>query len=276
MRKKFSAIILSLILILSFTVTALASDMDYVTDEAGILDTSERNKLNDKAKELSLKYNCGVYIIVLQDYLSYLDNPTGAVIKDTAEKFYFDKPMGIGKDQSGIMLMLSMSDRDYILYAHGYGNTAFTDYGKDYLADMFLGELGKDNWYKGFDIYLNTCNKMLKASHMGNPIDVNNKPVSLYVRLWGIAACIVLGFIAAFIVKSILLDQHKSVAKKREANQYIADGGLELTDRYDRFTHKTQSRVYDPPQKNNSSGGSGRSGGTTVDSRGSSSKSGKF
>ncbi len=273
MSKKLSAIILSIILVLSFAGTSLASDSNYVTDETGILENSQKTKLNDKAKEISLKYNCGVYIIVLQDYLSYLDNPTGAVIKDTAEKFYFEDSMGMGKDKSGIMLMLSMSDRDYILYAHGYGNTAFTDYGKNYLADSFLGELGNDNWYKGFDIYLNTCNRMLESAYKGRPVDVNSKLISPYAKIVGIIACVILGFITAFIVKNILLNQLKSVAKNREANQYIADGGLKLIDEYDRHTHTTQKKVYDPPQSKNSSKSSG---GTTVDSKGSSSKSGKF
>ena len=58
-------------------------------------------------------------------------------------------------------------------------------------------------------------------------------------------------------------------AKMQEAAQdYIDQGGLVLTGQQDRFTHTTRSKRYIEPPKD--------SGGTTVNSSGSSHSSGKF
>lgn len=41
-------------------------------------------------------------------------------------------------------MLLSMEYRDYDIMAHGYGNIAFTDYGKEKMAERFLDEFGDD------------------------------------------------------------------------------------------------------------------------------------
>ena len=276
MTKKIFTAIMSLFMILSFSVISLAEDKAiYVSDEAYIINNDELEILNQKAERISLKYGCGVYIVVMEDYLSYPGISEFANIEDTAEKFYLDDYfLGLNDDKSGIMLMLSMAERDYILYAHGYGNIAFTDYGKDYLADSFLYHFRDDNWYLGFESYLDTCDEMLAAAFNGAPVDVGTVIISLRARIIGIAICFVLGFIIAYFIKKLLESRLSSVSEKHEAFNYTSKGGLNLTEQQDCFTHMTQARVYDPPVKQNTSGGS--RGGTTTNSRGSSSKSGKF
>lgn len=66
---------------------------------------------------------------------------------------------------------------------------------------------------------------------------------------YGIGASLVLGFLAAFIVKGFLLGQLKSVYKKTEARSFVAGTGLKLSEKYDQMTHTTESRVYDPKDK---------------------------
>jgi uncharacterized protein len=50
-----------------------------------------------------------------------------------AKSVYQENALGYGTEKSGIILMLSMTDRNYALIAYGYGNTVFTDHGRDIL-----------------------------------------------------------------------------------------------------------------------------------------------
>ena len=92
---------------------------------------------------------------------------------DAAEDFSLQGELGLGDDHSGILLMLSMAERDYALFAFGYGNTAFTDYGKDYLSGYFLDNFKDNGWYNGFEDYQRVCGEMLDEAR-------NNKPVDTY------------------------------------------------------------------------------------------------
>ena len=269
MKKKLTALCLGLLLALQLCIPASAeAKLNYVTDSAGLLTTKETNALEANAAELSEKYDFGVYIITVDDFTSYTDAYDG---ESAAEELYLENNLGKGSDQSGILLMLSMAERDWALFAFGYGNTAFTDYGKGYLSDNFLDDFKKNNWNDGFEDYQKLCAEMLDTSLKGAPIDVDNVPDPPHARLYGVAACIVLGFLVAAVVVFVLKRQLKSVAHGTQAEAFVADGGLKLTEQYDRYTHTTQSRVYDPPAK---SGGSG--GGTTTRSSGGSSAGGKF
>ena len=46
----------------------------------------------------------------------------------------------------------------------------------------------------------------------------------------------------------------KSVRQKKEANAYLTEGGLHLTQQYDQYTHTTETRTK--IQEESSSGGS--------------------
>lgn len=270
MRKKWIALFLPVLIALSccICIPAFADNQaGYVVDEASVLTESERAELNNTAAQLADSYGCGVYLFVLDDYSDCVDAHD---IAGAARSIYDEYELGTGQEKSGILLLLSMDKRDFVLYANGYGNTAFTDFGKDYLEDAFLDDFGDDDWYKGFSDYVAVSGDMLKMARDGSPVDADNAPAPPYARVYGIIACIVSGFLIAFIVRGVLKGQLKSVASKTQAAAYVAAKGLQLTDKYDRYTHTTQSRIYDPPKDNKSSGG------TTLDSFGGSSRSGKF
>ena len=82
-------------------------------------------------------------------------------IYEAAKTLYQEYSLGYGEEKSGELLLLSMAERDYTLIAYGYGNTAFTDYGKDKLSEVFLDDFGDDNWYSGLSDYLDKSESML-------------------------------------------------------------------------------------------------------------------
>lgn len=273
MKKHFKLIILSLIFLVFMPSKIYAENqIDYVTDAAGIISSEEIAELDSRAREISEKYDCGVYIIVLDDFKKYVSSEDMA---GAAREIFGGYDLGFNEDKSGILLLLSMAERDYYLVAHGYGNIAFTDFGKEYLADEFLDDLADDDWNSGFEDYLDTCDMMLKTAIEGRPIDVNYVPDPWWAKPLGIAICVLFGFLIGWIVIMILKSQLESVMAGSDADNFVSENGLTLSVETDVFTRKTESRTYSP-KSDNSSDSSSSSGGTTVDSGGYSGSGGKF
>lgn len=120
MKKKtngFVSVLLALCLLLApMTVFAESNaQLNYVTDDAGILTDSQWEDLEQRAQQVSEEYQCGVYMITVDDYTDY---STESVY--TADyTIYHNYEMGMGEDRDGIMILLSMEDRDYAMFVYG-------------------------------------------------------------------------------------------------------------------------------------------------------------
>ena len=69
--------------------------------------------------------------------------------------------------------------------------------------------------------------------------------------------------VIALMICLVLKGKMKTVRRKVEAQAYVAFGGLNLTDSYDRYTHTTESVRHIEKSSSGSAsggGGSGRSG----------------
>ena len=131
MKKRLFSIALCLMLLLSLCVTAHAADGVYLIDEPGLLTRDEAETLESRAAELTGRYGIGVYIAVVDDFTDYASD-----CETASEEIYLANGFGVGSEQNGILLMLSMADRDYDLCAYGTdAHLAFTDYGKERLAE---------------------------------------------------------------------------------------------------------------------------------------------
>ncbi len=248
----------------------------FVFDEADVLSEEEELQLNEAAKEVSLRYGCGVYIAVFDDMGEYgFSN-----IETFAEEVFRQWSLGIGEDGNSIALVMSMSDRDYDLCAHGdAAHTAFTDYGKEVLADEFKDNFRADDWAGGFSDYISYCGYMLERATNEEPIDIpvgggGSSRVSLYLPERIIRAVIpglIVGIIIAFIYCASLKSKMKSAKIAREASAYVAPQGIWMQDESDMFTHTTVTRQR--IERDNDRGGHG---GTSVNSGGFSHSSGKF
>lgn len=261
----------------SLIVPALAAE-GYVYDEAGILTGSERDALESRAAEVSEAYDCAVYIVTVSDYRKY----GSGTVRSVAESIFEENGFGLGAEGSGVMLLLSMEDRDYALIAHGYGNIAFTDYGKERLEEEFLDDFRRDDWYQGFADYISYSGAMLEQARSGEPLDVypsgggGPHRGGLRGRLGVFGSILVIVLVPALIaliVCTILKRNMKSVKKAEKADFFAVPGSMQLRISEDRFTHITQTRVKVESDSDHHGGGGG---GTSVNSRGFSGRSGKF
>ncbi len=259
--KKLLAFVLSFVLLFAFAcpVTASEDQVPYnimVVDMADLLTDGEEMELTGKAWELTLNYDCAVYIVTVESL-------NGWEPWEYNEEIHRQYGMGYGTEQSCIILLLSTEYRDYDIMAHGYGNYAFTDYGKDVMADRFLDEFGDDDWYGGFSEYLSCCKEYLELAAKGEPFDVGSDKNPVV----GLAVGIIIPCLTAFIVCNHFKKQMFTANKQTMAGSYMTAEGLALSKRTDLYTHTTRSERYIEEESD---------GGTTVNSNGSSHKSGKF
>ena len=246
----------------------------FVYDIAGLLTDAQASELNKAAKEVSLRHGCGVYIALFEDMTEY----GYQYIETFSEAVYDQWSLGIGADRNCIILVMSMADRDYDLCAHGdAAHTAFTDYGKEVLADAFKDDFRHNDWASGFADYVSQCDYMLSRAAEGDPIDIPEGGGYVQHTLperiaRSVIPGLIIGVIIAFIYCAVLKSKMKNTKIAHEASEYIAPKGIAMHVQDDVFTHSTVTRQH--IERDNDRGGG--HGGTSVNSGGFSHSSGKF
>lgn len=265
--KRMAALLIALLaFVLVPALPASAAEFDLVADGAGLLSDDEYGELNDLAWEITEEYQCEVSIIVIEDMGD--DDPI-----DFAKYLYREYDYGYGKDKSGVMLFLSMKERDLALIAYGWGNTAFTDHGKDVLLDRHvLPLLAKDNYYAAFLMYMQKASEYMELAAGGAPFDTSNDAVyqreTERIVFWiKLAVAILAPLLVAGLICFIFLRQMKTAVAQRAAEPYIPEGGFVLTSQKDALMFTTETRTTIEKKK---------SGGTTVDRDGFSGTKRKF
>ena len=158
--KLFAFIIVFILSILTFPLKVNAADENSilnkprVVDEASLLSSSEKTDLTNKVNKISEENKCDVVIVTVNS----LGDKTSTEFADD----YFDyNGYGYGNNRDGILLLISMENRDWAISTSGYGITAFTDAGQKYIIDNIKGYLSNGNYYKAFHEFSNYCNSVL-------------------------------------------------------------------------------------------------------------------
>ncbi len=242
-------------------------DLDgYVTDVYGLLTADQESALEGKAAELSGKYGCGVYIIIVDDYLQYGKGSP----YDVAGDVFLACDLGEGPDNAGVLLMMSMADRDVTILTNEGGHAMIGPDAKDWLAVKYLKFFKKNAWAEGYETYLSKLETVLKMAAQGKPMTWITYPES---TLFGVLVASLGGLGISYFLLSIFRDRMKSVFKAASADNYIAQGGVAITASSDTFSHRTTTRQ----KVESSSSSGGRSGGSRgSDHRGFSGRSDKF
>lgn len=273
---------LFLLLLFSLPQVSFASgDLDYVTDQAGILSDDEWMELEERAEQISNLYECDIRIISVDDFVRYVSEENRYDILAAAEEIYTDYNLGYGEDRSGLLLLLSMDDRDFALLSHGYGTALFTDYRKDAIIESFLDNFADDDWFGGFQDYIDTSEAFLELGEPEPPADRDDSQPADWgredsdyayynpqLRGLSILISIGLGLLIAAIISILLRRSMRSVFRQAAADAYVDYSTVNITLRDDRYSHSTEVRVK--IEKKESSSSSGRSSG------GFSGRSGKF
>ena len=256
LKKKIIPVFLASVLTVSGTtgfVTEAFSENVYAAEEvhterladfADLLDDGQEEELEAKLDQVSEDYGCDV-VVVTEETLD------GAVPQDYADDFFDYYGYGYGEGKDGILFLVSMEDRDWALSTHGYGITAFTDAGCDYIAEQFKSSLSDGEYEKAFEIYIDQCDAFVTQAREDRPYDNSNLPKKPLGMIW-----IPVAFICAFLIVGGMKRQLKTVARKTTAGNYQKKGSLKVTESSDLFLYEDVTRTAKPKSSDGDSGSS--------------------
>lgn len=235
----------------------------YVIDDARLLTLEQRQELNAYAQKITDTYGMGIYIMSVEDFHNYGEEPQ---IFDVLWNYYHDNSLGYGSDRQGMILMLSMAERDFATFFYGEDTEyAFNGFGQAQLENYFLDDFGDDDWYDGFMGFLTASEDFMEKAAAGEPVRDNP---------WHLSGLFVLiALFVSFVVTRLLWMKMSNVAAQKGAARYQTAEGLVLTKQVDHFLTQTVRRR----KIESSDSGSGKSGSSRAHSGGGGSgRSGKF
>ena len=245
------------------------SSYERLKDEAGLLSEDEADSLLAQLDEISERQSCDVIVVTVAS----LDGKTAESYADD----YFDfNGYGLGQDRDGILLLLSMEDRDWAISTHGFAITAFTDAGQSYMTDHFLSYISDGEYAQGFQKYAELCDQFLTQAKEGEPYDTDNLPKGSVAFVW-LPIDIVIGCIIAFFRAQGKKKRLKTVRKKVSARDYIVQGSLKVrTGREILLNRVVSSRDISSSDSSSSGSGGGSSTHTSSSGETHGGSSGKF
>ena len=248
MKKKLLVFLLVLIFCsLSVNVLAAAHPARLV-DDAALLSTSEKNELTALLDEISERHQVDVVVVTVNSL-------GGKTPRAFADDYYDNNGYGYGANADGVLLLVAMDSRDYYITTTGFGITAFTDSGIDYMENRFVGYLSDEDYAAAFETYAELCDEFITEARSGKPYDDGNMPKSPFPWGQNLLISLAVGFLIAFIATAIMRSKLKTVRSKAGATDYVRDGSFRVTRSHDFFLYRTVSRRA-RPKNDSSSGGS--------------------
>lgn len=203
-----------------------------LVDDADLLTDGEEEDLKAKLDEISEKQKCDVIVVTVNS----LDGKTAEAYADD----YYDN-FGYGEDDSGILLLISMEDRDWHISTFGFGTTAVTDAGREYMSEKFRPALSDGEYAKAFTTYADLCNDYLTQAKDGEAYDTGNLPKGS-LSLWWIPGDLLIGGIVALLIGLYKKSKLKSVKLQATAGAYTSKDQMNLTIKNDRFINRVVTR----------------------------------
>lgn len=265
--KRLCSMFLALLLVGCLTTGVLAADGQtipltgskdsaYVVDQGELLSDSEEATLNDMAKEISQRQECDVIILTVQDV-------GGQNIEDFATNYFDSNALGRGSQRSGILFVISASNREWCIDRHGEGIAAFSDAKSDELWKKSSNDFSGGNYMSGFKTFLQNADKTLSAYRKHGPGILKTTVIALLI-----------GFVIAFFMTTSLRAELKSVRSKYSASSYRRPDSLRLDTNRDIYLYtNTRSRVIETQQRD---GGNGSTTHVTASGTTHATTSGKF
>lgn len=214
----------------------------------GLLSEDEEATLNEELDDISHNQNFDVTAALVNS----LD---GQTVEAYADNLYDNCNYGYGDDRDGVLLLVSLEDHDWYISTSGFGITAFTDAGIQYIGEQIKPQLADGEYLEAFENYIELCDDFINQANNGEPYDVDHMPKKALSPIW-LGISFVIGLGGALLVVGVNKSELKSVGKQDEARNYVRPGSMKVTNRSDFFLYRKVTRTEKPKPKSSGSGGS--------------------
>ena len=227
---------------------------DRLLDAADLLTDDEETALLSALDEISQRRRSNVAILTV-----YSHNGT---IQAYADDYFDYNGFGADYNDSGILFMLSMEEREFAISTSGSAISVFTDYGQAQITDRMLPYLSNGNYYEAFQTFINLADNYYESYENGSPVDYNNQYKEPANIPQNILISVLIGLIVAIFPILIMKSSLDTVKMNKGAANYRSHNGINMQVHRDRFINKTISKRPIPQESSSRSGGHG--GGSSI------------
>ena len=231
--KRIFDLFLALLLCVMLTVSVSAAQMPRLVDAADLLTDSQESELLERLDAVSAELQTDVVIVTMESCGGYSAD-------QVAEAYYDQYEFGYGDNRDGVLLLLSMAERDWRILCNGFAADAITPGERDAIGEHM----------EAFMEFSSLCVYEIEGERNGFPFDFG---LSLGVS-------VVIGVVTALIATGIMRSKLKSVRSRTGAREYTKPGSMQLTRSSDLFLYRTVNRRRKPQQSSSGSRGGGGGG----------------
>lgn len=260
MKKRVFALLFALLLVLPLPILA-AETKPLIIDNADLFEPEEEDSLTIQAKAIGDTYNMDVVILTTNTL-------SGKQPQVYADDYYDDMGYGLGSNASGMLLLISMEDRDWYLSTSGDAIYALTDYGIEQLGMVLVSGM-QVNYANGVGTFLDALPEYLDAYKAGTPIDgysgqssnfyhgeqesvaYYREPASVNLTL-----SVIIGMVVALISVGVMIATMNTKRRQYGASSYLTKGSLHFPRVQDLFLYSNVTKTRKPEPQNHSGGGS--------------------
>ena len=192
-------------------------------DYAELLDDTEYTELESKLDRISEEYDCDVAVIT-EDSIDGEDEVA------YADDFFDYNDYGMGEDKSGVLFLITMSERKWCISTHGDCHRYFYRcVVRNTYPESIKPSLSAGDYYEAFDTFADLCEQFIIQAESGEPYDVDNMPEeSMSSAVW-IPVSLGIGLVISLIITGVMRGQMKSVRRKPDAADYMQKDSLHIT-----------------------------------------------
>lgn len=239
MKKRLFGLLCTFFLILSCSMPVLAwNDMPLLVDDADLLTDSEESELLSRLEAVSESGQTDVVVVTI-------DALHGENMQDYADDFYDNN----GYAEDGILLLISISDSEWYISTAGFGITAVTDAGREYMAEQFLAELSDRAFFDAFMTYADLCEEFIRQARNGEPYDVGNLPKDPFPLVRNLLVSLGIGLLVAFVITGKMKGELKTVNMEDKAANYVKSGSMKVTRSNELFLYTQMNRQVKEKQE---------------------------
>lgn len=274
--KKLCALCVCLCFLIIFSMMSLGAGAEnLLVDEADLLTESEENEIETLLTEISERNECAVAILTTDD----LDGKTA---QEFADDYYDYNGYGYGDTADGLLLVVSMAERDWYITTTGFAIDAVCDYDIDAIGEEFVPYLSRGDYDEAFKVYAKKCDELISYAKLyGTNDDYYSDENAYYDDAYvfdegadyyyadfdegfdffgTLGVCLIIGFALSIVTVTYMKSKLKTVRMSAAASDYVKRGSLNITHSSEHFLYKTVSKTPKPrddDHMNHNHGGGG-------------------
>lgn len=240
------------------TDTADTEEISRVFDDYGLLDETEQAQLNQELADIYDEYGYDAVLLISPDIGEEED------YRQYAAEFMQENDIGYGDTHEGMCIFHQPDARNITIVFRGETQDDFTESIQEEMLDKCKERLKADDPFGGYQSLIRDLKSGLSRISEGKkirPMDIDDGTVASRFFTDLLMALVIMAIPTA-LMTGHQVRKMKTKVQQSNADQYTADGGLELTEKRDIFLYTTMTKTEKPKNDDNDSdSGSFSSGG---------------